>query len=129
MRVKESFFYSRMKGQTEGPVLFSCEKLEKVKEELLMRDFSNQSSFSRTLYNDAKLGAYYTDAGHTERMGRMIRLLGETSVLEPCCGDASALAALLKTVADKEIPRRVRKVPGVFYEKTGEQGCVLSRGA
>lgn len=88
-----------MKGQTEVPVLFSCEKLEKVKEELFMRDFSNQSSFSRTLYNDAKLGAYYTDAGHTERMGRMIRLLGETSVLEPCCGDASALAALLKTAA------------------------------
>lgn len=67
-----------------------------------MKDFSTQSSFSRTLYNDAKLGAYYTDKAHCRRMGNMIELLGEVCVLEPCCGDASALNALLSSVQKAE---------------------------
>lgn len=55
-----------------------------------------QSNFSRTLWNDAKLGAYYTDPYHCKRIGRMFRFPNETSVIEPAIGDATAVQALLE---------------------------------
>lgn len=54
-----------------------------------------QSQFSRTLWNDAKLGAYYTEVGHCSRIGRMFCFSEETCVLEPSVGDANAIIALL----------------------------------
>jgi len=58
---------------------------------------SQQTTFSRTLINDSKLGAYYTDKEHCRRMGRMVRFLSEATVLEPSMGDASALESFLST--------------------------------
>jgi hypothetical protein len=54
-----------------------------------------QSNFSRTLWNEAKLGAYYTDPYHCQRIGRLFRFPNETSILEPAIGDATAVQALL----------------------------------
>ena len=61
-----------------------------------------QTSFKRTLYNEQKLGAYYTDVGHAERLGQLFSLKGETCVLEPSVGDASALHAFAEKVEGKE---------------------------
>ena len=63
-----------------------------------------QSFFSRTLANEAKLGAYYTDAGHMQRIGQMFSIPDETCVLEPSVGDASAVTAFLEAadVRDRE---------------------------
>lgn len=60
-----------------------------------------QTSFKRTLYNDQKLGAYYTDVKHAERLGAMFSLTGETCILEPSVGDGSAVKAFMDA-AEKE---------------------------
>lgn len=57
-----------------------------------------QTRFKRTLYNEQKLGAYYTDVNHAERLGQLFSLKGETCVLEPSVGDASALRAFIEQV-------------------------------
>lgn len=86
-----------------------------------------QSLFSRTLYNEAKKGAYYTDADHCRRIGKLFRFSGEVSVLEPCIGDASAVEALLENVEkvepvhvfgveiDEEVFHEVKEKPVVEY--------------
>lgn len=58
------------------------------------------SNFDRTLSNVAKMGAYYTDAAHCRDIGRLLRFPeeGVVDVLEPSCGDASAVLALLESV-------------------------------
>lgn len=60
------------------------------------------SNFSRTLWNEAKLGFYETDSSHAMRLGRLIRLEGECNVLEPSCGTAAAVSAFLKAVQKPE---------------------------
>lgn len=55
-----------------------------------------QSNFSRSLWNEAKLGAYYTDRVHCQRIGRMFRFPYETSLLEPAVGEGEALMALME---------------------------------
>ena len=55
-----------------------------------------QSGFSRVLYADAKYNAYYTDTGHTARMGYLLgKLPKEVVAIDPTCGDGSAFLALL----------------------------------
>ena len=54
-----------------------------------------QSSFSRSLANDAKLGAYYTDISMCRRISHLLRFPdGEVCCLEPSIGDGSAVAAV-----------------------------------
>lgn len=65
-----------------------------------------QSLFSRTLQNEAKRGAYYTDVEHCRRIGKLFRFTGEVCVLEPCIGNAKAVKALLENV-EKEEPAHV----------------------
>lgn len=56
-----------------------------------------QNTFSRSLANEQKLGAYYTDAGHCERIGRLFHWpQEEVSVLEPSIGDATAVRKVLR---------------------------------
>lgn len=58
------------------------------------KDVSKQNSFSRVIYNEAKMGAYYTDVGHARRIGRLFRWPDEeVCVLEPSVGDGAAVLA------------------------------------
>lgn len=59
-----------------------------------------QSRFSRSLYNEAKNGAYYTDAAHSRRIGKLFAFPDEVCVLEPCIGDAKAVQALLENAEE-----------------------------
>lgn len=54
-----------------------------------------QTRFQRLLRNESKLGAYYTDVGHSHRIGRMFVLPKETCLLEPSIGDAEAVCSFL----------------------------------
>lgn len=55
-----------------------------------------QSSFSRSLVNDYKMGAYYTDLEHCKRIGNLLSFPEEEEVciLEPSIGDGQALLAI-----------------------------------
>lgn len=55
-----------------------------------------QSGFSRTLINEGKMGAYYTDTQHCRRIGRLLEFPEEFIALEPSIGDGSAIAATLE---------------------------------
>lgn len=56
-----------------------------------------QSNFSRSLVNDSKLGAYYTDTDHCRRIGNLFSFPENFCVLEPSIGDGSAVQAVLGT--------------------------------
>lgn len=60
-----------------------------------MEQIIKQNMFSRTLFNESKLGAYYTDPVHAAKIGRLFRLQGECCVLEPSFGNAEALKVFL----------------------------------
>lgn len=55
-----------------------------------------QNAFSRSLANEEKLGAYYTDPGMCRRIGFLLSFDSEKeySVLEPSCGDCVAVNAV-----------------------------------
>lgn len=56
-----------------------------------------QSNFSRSLANDRKMGAYYTDKQHCKRIGYLIDFPPEqVSVLEPSIGDGTAVKEIVK---------------------------------
>lgn len=54
-----------------------------------------ETTFTRTLHNHAKLGAYYTDVDHAKRLGQLFAFGEETCLLEPSAGDASAVKGFL----------------------------------
>lgn len=58
---------------------------------------TKENSFSRSLDNVAKMGAYYTDRDHCRRIGMLFDFdsAPEMCVLEPSIGDASAVKAVL----------------------------------
>lgn len=65
-----------------------------------MAEVRKQSEFSRSLYNEAKKGAYYTDTEHCRQIGNLLNFLKggkeqEICCLEPAVGDGSAVAALV----------------------------------
>lgn len=61
-----------------------------------MEEIHHESSFSRSLANHAKLGAYYTDVEHCMAMGRFLQFPKEDEVLclEPSIGDGNAIKAV-----------------------------------
>lgn len=63
--------------------------------------YETVSSFTRTLYNEAKMGAYYTSLDHCRDIFKILRFPEdkEVSVLEPSMGDGSAVIAV--TGADR----------------------------
>lgn len=65
---------------------------------------SKQNSFSRTIYNEAKLGAYYTDVSHARRIGWLFQWPDEeVCVLEPSIGDGKAVLAATSGCAKRRI--------------------------
>lgn len=65
---------------------------------------SKQNSFSRVLYNEAKLGAYYTDVGHARRIGQLFDWPDEeVCILEPSVGDGNAVLACTENCARRQI--------------------------
>lgn len=61
----------------------------------------HQNTFSRTLANEGKMGAYYTDVEHCKSISKMFRFPEneEVCVLEPSIGDGKAVITV--TNADK----------------------------
>lgn len=59
----------------------------------MMNKIYHQNTFSRTLANEGKMGAYYTDLEHCKDIAKMFQFseIAETFVLEPAIGDASAV--------------------------------------
>ena len=55
---------------------------------------TKQSSFDRTLYNQAAMGAYYTDPWHCRLIHRLLQFPEgeEVAVLEPSIGDGTAVS-------------------------------------
>lgn len=67
-----------------------------------------QSNFSRSLANDKKMGAYYTNTEMCKRIGYLFSFPEEeeVSILEPSCGDLTALESfLLSAKAKAELSR------------------------
>ncbi len=68
-----------------------------------MDTLMSQSSFSRTKYNNLKAGAYFTPPEMMARIANLFKLTTEKiQILEPSCGDLSALLAFLKAGGWKE---------------------------
>ena len=62
-----------------------------------MSEIIHGSKFSRTVANEQKKGAYYTDTEMCSRIGRLLSFPeeGEVTVLEPSVGDAKAVRTVL----------------------------------
>lgn len=62
-----------------------------------MSELYHGNSFSRAVANDTKKGAYYTDYQHCCRIGKLLQWPEneEVAVLEPSCGDTSAVRGCL----------------------------------
>lgn len=83
------FFYFQKGG--------TCIRRERRSKEECMGDVYHGSTFSRSLANEQKKGAYYTDTGMCTRIGKLFKFPEgeEVTVLEPSVGDASAVRAVL----------------------------------
>lgn len=58
--------------------------------------YTRENDFSRTQYNEAKLGAYYTDVGHMKSLSPLFSYTGDLCyALDPGCGDMEAMFALI----------------------------------
>lgn len=83
-------------------------------------DIHKQSTFSRSLANEQKMGAYFTDLGMCKRIGALFSFPEEECcVLEPSIGDASAVL----TVTGKETFKRDNiKIFGIELNPTTYAG-------
>jgi len=101
-----------------------------------MREYQNMSSFSRTVANEQKKGAYYTDQGMCRRIGRLLALPAddEVSVLEPAIGNAKAVQTVLDNVSVKakktavfgvELDEAVAKETREELKKLSEDNVVI----
>ena len=57
--------------------------------------YTRENDFSRTMYNEAKLGAYYTDTEHCASLRPLFNWTGKFNAIDPSIGDG---AALIETV-------------------------------
>lgn len=73
-----------------------------------MDNIKKQSEFSRTKFNDAKMGAYYTDVGHCSSIGSFLQFPEDDEVccLEPSIGNGKAVLAV--TGKDKEERQNIK---------------------
>lgn len=63
-----------------------------------------QNSFSRSIINDQKMGAYYTDTNHCKRIGKLFTFPEEeVCILEPSIGDASAVEAVTGCIGKENL--------------------------
>lgn len=91
-----------------------------------------ENDFSRTLYNDAKLGAYYTDTKHMKSLAPLFSYSGDFYALDPGCGDMSAMFTLLNKEKNKnakwccgvelnsETASELRQNPNIFALVEGD---------
>lgn len=86
-----------------------------------MDRIKKQSEFSRVKFNDAKMGAYYTDVGHCVSISRFLHFPEEEEVccLEPSVGDGKAVLAV--TGKDREKRQNI-KVFGVELNEDTHAG-------
>lgn len=81
-----------------------------------------QNSFSRSLANDKKMGAYYTDVSHCQRIGNLFMFPDEeVCVLEPCVGDAEAVLAVTGNKSKENIKIFGVEINPVTCEKLEEE--------
>lgn len=88
-----------------------------------LNSVTHASMFGRTMANMGKLGAYYTDIGHCKRIGRLIKWPEDKKVcvLEPSCGDCTALNAVVAGFKKKELLHRYGvEMNTETYEKIAE---------
>ena len=72
-----------------------------------MNKVTKQSEFSRTKYNEAKMGAYYTDTDHCEWISKILDFPNEeVCCLEPSIGNAEAILAV--TGKNKEERKNIK---------------------
>lgn len=84
-----------------------------------------QSNFSRSLANDAKMGAYYTDRQHCRRIGMLVDFPEEeVSVLDPCIGDGSALHEVLHGKEDSICVFAVEINNDVYQKHIGDNPAI-----
>ncbi len=63
---------------------------------MLGNDITKQNSFSRSILNEARAGAYYTDLAHCASIGEFFSFPEEeVCVIEPSIGDASAVKTVI----------------------------------
>lgn len=70
-----------------------------------LNDSFKQNEFSRSLINESKLGAYFTDNEHSQRIGQLFQWPEEEEVciLEPSIGDAAAVCAVTSNCQNRKI--------------------------
>lgn len=84
-----------------------------------------QSRFSRLLASEAKMGAYYTDLDHASRLGALFSAEDDVSVLEPSCGDGSALNAFCGRIkTDKKLVKFGVELNAKTYDELMKTGAV-----
>ena len=68
-------------------------------------EFFKQSDFSRTLGNEARMGAFYTDLSHCRRMANLLTFPEEEEVcvLEPSIGDGKAVLAVTEKAKKRKL--------------------------
>ena len=80
-----------------------------------------QSTFSRTMDNMVKMGAYYTDIEHCIDIGKQLKFPEtEVSVLEPSIGDGSAVLAV---TGKNETTHENVKIFGVELNEISAKEC------
>ena len=76
-----------------------------------MEEVKKQSRFTRLKYNEAKMGAYYTDPQHCRYISRFLQFPEEDEVccLEPSIGDGKAILTVTGKTGERSEERRVWK--------------------
>ena len=101
----------------------------------VMAEFHNMSSFSRTVANERKKGAYYTDRAMCKRIGKLLAFPSEdeVSVLEPSIGDGWAVREVLDnasikgkaTVFGVELDSIVAKETKKVFKELSEENVII----
>lgn len=90
-----------------------------------MKEIKKQSTFSRSLANERKLGAYYTDTKVCEMIGKYLSFPEKhVNVLEPSIGDGSALQAVLTAANAKDTSIYAVEVNEETYMDLKEQNQI-----
>lgn len=93
-----------------------------------MSKVTKQSEFSRSKYNEAKMGAYYTDAGHCRMLSKLFCFPEEDEVccLEPSIGDGKAILAVTGKEGGTKDNLKIFGVElnGETYQDTSKNGAV-----
>lgn len=92
-----------------------------------MSKIKTQSGFSRVRYNEAKMGAYYTNLDHCKWISHFLEFPGESEVccLEPSVGDA--LSVLTVTGKDQEERENIKIFAVELNESTYNEVCEQER--